>query len=111
MTHVMCEDLHEHKFIGLAFGEGPGHIRLHTTLEDPLLVLHFMVLEVSWGQLLDTLFWALIMSWSRSWLVCEVVLNSSLGVVYIMDHEVVPCQRAFFPWSDFYGSISKKITL
>ena len=28
-----------------------------------------------------------------------------------MEHEVVPCQRTFFPWSHFHGSISKKCIL
>jgi hypothetical protein len=40
-----------------------GHIRLHTTLEDPWP--HYMVWEVSWDGLLNTFFWTLIMSWSR----------------------------------------------
>ena len=28
-----------------------------------------------------------------------------------MELEVVPCQRTFFPWSHFHGSISKKCIL
>ena len=32
---IMCEDPHEQKFIDIAFGRGPGHIWLHTTLEGP----------------------------------------------------------------------------
>ena len=31
---IMCEDPREQAFIELTFGGGPGHIRLHTTLED-----------------------------------------------------------------------------
>ena len=30
---IMCEDLHEHNFIEMAFGGRPGHVWLHTTLE------------------------------------------------------------------------------
>ena len=31
---IIREDPHEWKFIEIAFGGGPGHIRMHTTLED-----------------------------------------------------------------------------
>jgi hypothetical protein len=55
-------------------------------------ITHYMILEVSWDGLW-TLLWALTISWSR-------LFGSStkwpLGVVYIMDHKVVPCQMAFF---------------
>jgi hypothetical protein len=46
---IMCEDPHEHKFIEIAFGWGPSHIWLHTTLEDPWP--HCMILEVCWDSL------------------------------------------------------------
>ena len=43
---IMCEeDTHEWKFIEIAFGWEPGHMWLHTTLED--LWSHYMILEVS----------------------------------------------------------------
>ena len=32
---IMLKDLHEKKLIEIAFGGGSGHIRLHTTFEDP----------------------------------------------------------------------------
>ena len=60
----MHENPHEHKFIEIAFGWGPGHIWLHTTLEGPWP--HNMILEVHvLGRPLDTFFWALTNSWSR----------------------------------------------
>jgi hypothetical protein len=40
------------KLTKIAFGWGPGHIRLHTTLEG--LWPHYMVLEVYWDGLLNT---------------------------------------------------------
>jgi hypothetical protein len=46
---IMCKDPHEHKFINIAFGWGPGHIWLHTTLEGPWP--HYMILEVCWDGL------------------------------------------------------------
>ena len=46
---IMCEAPHEWKFNEIAFGWGSGHIRLHTTLEDPWP--HYMILEVSWDGL------------------------------------------------------------
>jgi hypothetical protein len=57
-------------FIEIAFGWGPGHIWLHTTIEDPWP--HYMILEVSWDNL-----WTLSFGLSQfhghgSWLVCEV---------------------------------------
>jgi hypothetical protein len=57
----------------MAFGWGPGHIWLHTTLEDPWP--HYMSLEVCWDNL-----WTLSFRLSQfhghgSWLVCEVALN------------------------------------
>ena len=60
---IMCEDPHEWKLIEIAFGEGFGHIWLHTTLEGPWP--HQMILEVCSDGLWDTFFWALTMSWSR----------------------------------------------
>jgi hypothetical protein len=32
---LMRDDLHEWEFVEIAFGQGPGHVRLHTTLEGP----------------------------------------------------------------------------
>jgi hypothetical protein len=43
----MCEDLHEWKFIEIAFGWGSSHIRLHTTLAGPWL--HYMISEDVFG--------------------------------------------------------------
>ena len=60
---IMREDLHEQKLIEIAFGWGPNHVWLHTTLEDTWP--HHMILEVSWEQPLDTFFWALAIPWSR----------------------------------------------
>ena len=58
---IMCDDPHELKFIGIAFGWGPGHIWLHTSLESPWLHNFGGVL----GQPLDTFFWALSILWSQ----------------------------------------------
>ena len=70
---ITCEDPCEHKSIEIAFGWGPGHIRLHSTLEDPwphswlwrcvgMAVGHFLFgLSQSHGH--------------GSWLVCEVALS------------------------------------
>ena len=54
-------------------GWGPGHIRLHTTLESPWP--HYMILGVCWGGL-----WTLSFGLSQfhghgSWLVWEVALS------------------------------------
>ena len=47
---LLCmRTLHVWKFVGRAFGWGPGHIWLHTTLEGPWS--HCMILEVSWDGL------------------------------------------------------------
>ena len=54
---IICENPHEQKIVEIAFNRGPGHIRLHTTLEG--LWPHYMILEVSWDDPLDTFFWAL----------------------------------------------------
>ena len=43
---TICEDTHD---IEIAFGWGPSHIWLHTTLEGPWP--HYMILEVSWDNL------------------------------------------------------------
>jgi hypothetical protein len=51
---IMCEDLHESKFIDIAFGRGPNHIWLHTTLEIPWRP--YMIWEVCQGRPLDTFF-------------------------------------------------------
>ena len=60
--YIMCEDPHESKFIEIAFGWGPNHIWLHTTLEDPWPHTWF------WrhlGTALHTFFWTLKISRSR----------------------------------------------
>ena len=52
-------------------------------------------------------------TWWWLWILIELALACVdmtipmwlLGVVYIMDHEVFPCQRAFFPWSHFKVTI------
>ena len=71
----------EWKIIEIAFGWGPGRIRLPTTRKG-LWPPHYMSL----GRPLVTFFWTLKMLWSRgfskchghgSWLVCEVALRSS----------------------------------
>ena len=41
---IMCEDMHEQTFTRIAFGWGPGHIWLPTTLED--LWPYYIILEV-----------------------------------------------------------------
>ena len=41
---IMCEDPRESKVIEIACGWGPGHMWLHTTLED--LWPHYMIVEV-----------------------------------------------------------------
>jgi len=69
---IMCEDPHESKFIEIAFGWGPGHEWLHTTLEG--LWPHYMILEVCWDGI-----WTLSFGLSQFhghcfWLVCEVAL-------------------------------------
>ena len=61
---IVCEDPHDYKFIEVAFGRGPGHIWLHTSV-------HFKIHDQTtrfWrclGRPLDTFFWALTISWSR----------------------------------------------
>ena len=69
----MCEDPRDRKFIEIAFGWGPGHIWLHTTLEGSWP--DYMILEVCWDGL-----WTLSFGLSQfhghgSWLVCEVALK------------------------------------
>ena len=59
----MCEDSHKYTFIEIAFGWGPGHVWLHTTLEGRWP--HYMILEVSWDGLWTLSFGLLQLSWSR----------------------------------------------
>ena len=72
---------HNYRFIlfyhvwgpAIAFGWGPGHVWLHTALEDPWP--HYMNWEVCWDGL-----WTLSFGLSQfhghgSWLVCEVALK------------------------------------
>ena len=59
---------HEHKFTKIAFGFGPGHIWLHTTLEGPWP--HYMIFGSVSGRPLDTFIWALTISFmvlARVW--------------------------------------------
>ena len=65
---IMCEDSHKQKVIEIAFGWGPRHIWLHTTLEDPWP--HHMILVVCWNGLWKLFFWALTISWS--WLLARM---------------------------------------
>jgi hypothetical protein len=51
------------KFIERAFGWGPGHTWLHTTLEGPCP--HYIILKVCWNGLWTLFFWALTILWSR----------------------------------------------
>ena len=55
---IMCEDPHEQKFIEKAFGWGPDHIRLHTTLEGPWPP-YMHGFEGVPGRPLDNFFWSL----------------------------------------------------
>ena len=60
---ITREDPHEHTFIEMAFGWGPGHIWLQTTLEGPWP--HYYDFGGVLGRPLDTFFWNLTISWSR----------------------------------------------
>ena len=71
------------EFIGRAFGWGPGHIWLRTTLEGPWP--QNMILKVVLGWPLDAFFWALTISWSRLLAVCEVGLRP--GQLVNPDHQ------------------------
>ena len=62
------EDPHEQIFIEIAFGWGPGHIWLHTTLGVSVTQKHDF--GGALGQPLDTFVWALTISWS--WLLARV---------------------------------------
>jgi hypothetical protein len=59
---------HVYKFIEIAFGWGPSHVWLHTTLEDPWPTLHDFEGVLGWP--LDTFLWALTIS--CSWLSARV---------------------------------------
>ena len=63
-------------FIGIAFGWGPGHIRLHASLEGPWP--HYMILEVVLERPLDTFFTALTTPWSQLLAISEAVLERPL---------------------------------
>ena len=58
----ICEDPHEYKSIEIAFGWGPGHIWLHTSIEGPWPLHDFGGVL---GRPLNPFFWALTISWSR----------------------------------------------
>ena len=73
---IMCEELHEKRFIERTVGWGLGHIWFHITLEDPWP--YHMMLEVPWDNL-----WTLSFGLSQfhghgSWLVCKVALSSQI---------------------------------
>ena len=81
---IMCEDLHEWKFIEIAFALQPGHIWLHTTFEDPWP--HYMILEVCWDGL-----WTLSFKLSQShghgsWLLCELALRYAIHEVMHVEY-------------------------
>ena len=61
-------------FIEIAFGWGPSHIWLHTTLEDSWP--HCMILEVFWDGLWTLSFGLSQFDGHSSWLVCEVALSA-----------------------------------
>ena len=94
---TMHEDPHKQKFIEIAFGWGPGHIRLHTTLED--LWPHYMSFEVGWDGLWTLSFGLSPLHGHGSWLMCEV----SLSVVI-----VVAIKR--LGWTNSYiGSLETRV--
>ena len=70
---ILCEDLHEQKFIEITFGWGPGHIWLHTPLEDPWP--HYMIFNVSWDSLGTLSFGLSQFHGHGSWLVCGLPFN------------------------------------
>ena len=70
---VMCDDPREYKFSDIAFGWGPGHIRLHTTLAGPWP--QYMISDVTWDGLWTLSFGLLQFHGHGSWLVCEVALK------------------------------------
>ena len=59
--------------IEIAFGWGPGHIHLHTTLEGPWP--HYVILEVSWDGLCTLSFGLSQFHGHGSWRLCEVTLS------------------------------------
>ena len=63
LCFIMVEDPHDYKYLEIVFGWGPSHVWFQTTLED--LWPHYMILEMTSDKPLDTLFWALTISWSR----------------------------------------------
>ena len=88
---TICEDPREYEFIEIAFGWGPGHIWLHTTLEDPFP--HYMILEACWDGL-----WALSFGLSQlhghgSWL------------MYTCSHLLCYCREAWTVRHDPYPSL------
>ena len=66
-------------YIEIAFGWGPGHIWLQTTLEDPWP--HYKILEVSWDGLCTFSFGLSQFHGHNSWLVCEVTIEPSLHLI------------------------------
>ena len=103
LCFIMCDDVHEWKFVEVAFDWGHDHTWLHTTLEG--LCPHYMILEVSWDGGLWTLSFGLSQFHGHnSWLVCEVALSSkeTMGPshcwnffirVVTFPHLKISCQR------------------
>ena len=84
---IMCEDLHEEKFLEIAFGWGSGHIWLHTTLEGPWP--HYMSLEVCWDGLWTCSFGlSQFLHGHGSWLVCEVALRPYAWTFLILQNTI-----------------------
>ena len=89
-------------WIEIAFGWGPGHVWLHTTLED--LWPHRVILKVSWDGL-----WTLSFGLSQfhghgSWLVCEVALKT-------IDFVLFPFEGARFEEDSDWEGINHIFTL
>jgi hypothetical protein len=60
---ITCENPHEHKFIEIEFGWGPGHIMTSHYTWGSVTTLHNF--EGILGRPSITFFWALTISWSR----------------------------------------------
>ena len=100
---IICEDLHEHKFVKLTLGWGPSHIWFHTTLEDPWP--HYMILEVCWDGL-----WTLSFGLSQfhdhgSWLACEVALKHATIIGWPFCYGII----CFNPGAGYSVRLSKTL--
>ena len=109
---ITCEEPHEEKFIEIAFGWGPGHMWLHTTLEDPWP--HYMMLEVCWDGLRHFLLgshsfmvttlhscvkWPSIFLFSHLLLI--VFMSSNLTCKFMMKHQQQPYWKRDLPFIDY----------